>query len=161
MIKSLKSKIVEKTKPLVWKIAEWYDIRIDRHVWPTGQYPIHLLGGIEDAKNNIPKSVCFNTRSGSITVGANTVFGEDVMLLTGKHYNIAEAEAEGKHLHYVPEGGRDITIGSGCYIGGGAIIIGKVDIGDYAVIGAGSVVTKNVPSRAFVAGIPAKLIKIL
>ena len=138
-----------------------YDIKISTHAWPTGQHPIHFLGGIEAARNNIPKSVCFNTRSGSITVGANTVFGEDVMLLTGKHYSIAEAEAEGKPLHYVPEGGRDITIGSGCYIGGGAIIIGKVDIGDYAVIGAGSVVTKDVPNRAFVAGIPAKLVKIL
>jgi acetyltransferase-like isoleucine patch superfamily enzyme len=160
-MKQIIKNMLLKLKPYVWMLAELYDLKISKHAWPTGQHPIHLLGGIEDAQNNIPKSVCFNTRSGSITVGANTVFGEDVMLLTGKHYSIAEAEVEGKPLHYVPEGGRDITIGSGCYIGGGAIIIGKVDIGDYAVIGAGSVVTKDVPNRAFVAGIPAKIIKIL
>jgi acetyltransferase-like isoleucine patch superfamily enzyme len=39
--------------------------------------------------------------------------------------------------------------------------IGKVRIGDYAVIGAGSVVTKDVPDKAFAAGIPAKVIKYL
>ena len=161
MFKVCIKKILLIFKPIVWSLAELYDIRLNKHVWPTGQHPIILKGDAEQAKKLIPKSVCFNTRSGSITVGANTVFGEDVMLLTGKHFNIAEAEAENRPMHFVPEGGRDINIGSGCYIGGGAIIIGKIDIGDYAVIGAGSVVTKDVPPRAFVAGIPAKVVKIL
>lgn len=153
--------VVDKTRRYVWSLANLYDIRINKHLSPQGQHPVILKGGLEDAKNNIPKTVYFNTRSGSITVGENTVFGEDVMVLTGKHYCIAEAEQENKPLHHVPEEGRDVTIGLGCYIGSGAIIIGKVDIGDYAVIGAGSVVTKDVPSRAFYAGIPAKLVKIL
>ncbi|MFZ4801200.1 MAG: acyltransferase [Chlorobium sp.] len=153
--------IVGKTRLYVWFLADLYDIRINKHVRPQGQHPVILKGGTEEAKNNIPKTVYFNTRSGSITIGENTVFGEDVMVLTGKHYSVAEAEAGNKLLHYVPEEGRDVTIGVGCYIGSGAIIIGKVDIGDYAVIGAGSVVTKNVPSRAFVAGVPARLIKVL
>lgn len=161
MFKALKILIVAKTKPFVWKIAELYDLRISKHVWPTGQYSVVLKGGKDEARQNIPKSVCFNTRSGSITIGINTVFGEDVMLLTGKHYNVAEAETYDKPLHFVPEGGRDITIGSGCYIGSGAIIIGKVDIGDYAVVGAGAVVTKDVAPRAFVAGVPARVIRIL
>jgi acetyltransferase-like isoleucine patch superfamily enzyme len=151
----------DKTRRYIWSLADLYDIRINKHVSPQGQHPVILKGSLEEAKNNIPKTVYFNTRSGSITVGENTVFGEDVMVLTGKHYCIAEAEQENKPLHFVPEDGRDVTIGSGCYIGSGAIIIGKVDIGDYAVIGSGSVVTKDVPSRAFFAGIPAKLVKML
>lgn len=161
MISNRLSWFVEKTRRYVWFLAELYDIRINKHIAPQGQYPVNFEGGIEEAKLNVPKTSYFNTRSGCITVGKNTVFGEDVMVLTGKHYCIAEAEAENKPLHFVPEGGRDVTIGSGCYIGSGAIIIGKVDIGDYAVIGAGSVVTKDVPSRGFFAGIPAKLVKIL
>ena len=161
MKKILIAWFVAKTRRFVWTLANLYDIRINKHVSPQGQHPVILKGGLEEAKGNIPKTVYFNTRSGSITIGENTVFGEDVMVLTGKHYCIAEAEQENKPLHYVPEEGRDVMIGSGCYIGSGAIIIGKVDIGDFAVIGSGSVVTKDVPSRAFVAGIPAKLVKML
>jgi maltose O-acetyltransferase len=56
---------------------------------------------------------------------------------------------------------RDIVIGTGSYIGGGAIIIGPVSIGDHAVVGAGAVVTKDVPPRAFVGGVPACVIRIL
>lgn len=153
--------LVDKTKRYVWTFANLYDIRINKHVSPQGQHSVILKGGIDDANNNIPKTVYFNTRSGDITIGENTVFGEDVMVLTGKHYCISEAEEENKPLHYVPEEGRDVTIGSGCYIGSGVIVIGKVNIGDYAVIGSGSVVTKDVPSRAFFAGNPAKLIKML
>lgn len=151
--------LIEVTRPLVWYIAEAYDIRINKHVRAQGQHPVIIKGGEYAIANQIPKTVHFNTRSGAITVGEDTVFGEDVMVLTGKHYCIAEAEEENKPLHYVPEEGRDVTIGYGCYIGSGAIIIGRVDIGDYAVIGAGSVVTKDVSSRTFVAGVPAKIVK--
>jgi len=161
MKKKLLLWLVNKTRRYVWSFANLYDIQINKHLNPQGQHPVILKGSIEEAKGNIPKTAYFNTRSGSITVGENTVFGENVMVLTGKHYSIAEAEQENKPLHYVPEEGRDVTIGAGCYIGSGSIIIGKVDIGDYAVIGAGSVVTKNVPARGFAAGIPARLIKML
>lgn len=161
----MKNKIIKlfvnKTKAFVWTVANLYDIRINKGVQPQGQHPVIIKGGEYAIANQIPKTVYFNTRSGSITVGENTVLGEDVMVLTGKHYSIFEAENENKPLHYVPEEGRDVTIGAGCYIASGAIIIGKVNIGDYAVVGAGSVVTKDVPSRSFVAGIPATIVRML
>ena len=50
------------------------------------------------------------------------------------------------------------VIGDYCYIGSGAKIIGKVKIGDYVNIGANAVVTKDVPDRVTVAGVPAKVI---
>ena len=81
------------------------------------------------------------------------------MVLTGKHLNIDEAGENSLDLHSVLENGRDVNIGSGCYIGSGAIIIGPVQIGDFSVIGAGSVVTKNVPKKTFYAGNPARMIK--
>jgi acetyltransferase-like isoleucine patch superfamily enzyme len=87
------------------------------------------------------------------------VFGEDVHLLTGKHLNVAEASAANLPLHYVPDSGRDIVIGRHCYLGQGAIVIGPVTIGDYAVVAAGAVVTHDVPPRTMVAGVPAKPIK--
>lgn len=153
--------LAEKLRPSVWRVAEFYDIRINSHVRPQGQHPVVIEGGDFAIRHQIPKSVYFNTRSGSIVIGKNCVFGEDVMVLTGKHYNILESEQSGKPLHYVPEDGRGVVMGEGCYIGSGAIIIGSVSIGDYAVVGAGSVVTKDVPPRTFVAGIPAMRIKSL
>lgn len=51
--------------------------------------------------------------------------------------------------------GQKVVIGSDCWIGAGARILGGVEIGDRAVVGAGSVVTKNVEAETVVAGVPA------
>ncbi len=53
----------------------------------------------------------------------------------------------------------DTHIGKNCFIGGRSIILPGITIGDECVIGAGSVVTKDVPSNCAVAGNPAKVIK--
>ncbi len=53
----------------------------------------------------------------------------------------------------------DTYIGSFCLIGTQSIILPGISIGDHCVIGAGSVVTKNVPSNSLVAGNPAKVIR--
>lgn len=154
--KSILRWFVAVTKPLVWRWAEAYDLRINRHCLSSGRHPVVILGGDEQKRNCIPKSVYFNTRSGRVVVGENTVFGEDVCLLTGKHLGRDEAEKSGQPLHAVPDEGRDIVIGRGCYIGSRAILIGPVTVGDFAMIGAGAVVTKDVPVGVFVGGVPAK-----
>lgn len=51
-----------------------------------------------------------------------------------------------------------LHIGNGCWIGGGAKIVGSLKIGDNAIIGAGSVVIRDVPPGSIVAGVPAKII---
>jgi len=157
-VKALLKWLIQLTKPLVWRIAEAYDLRVDRPRFACGQHPLVIMDDPITARRLIPRSVYFNTRCGQIVVGKNTVFGEDAKILTGKHMNIEEARRNGVELHHVPEHGRDIVIGSGCYIGSNAILIGPVEIGDYAVIGAGAVVTKSVPERTFVAGVPAKVV---
>lgn len=53
----------------------------------------------------------------------------------------------------------ETVIGSNCIIGIRAIILPGVTIGDHVVVGAGSVVTKNIPSHSIVAGNPAKVLK--
>ncbi len=50
------------------------------------------------------------------------------------------------------------VIGNHVYLGAGAKILGEIIIGDYAVVGANSVVLKDVPPHAVVAGVPAKII---
>ncbi|MBQ1497293.1 MAG: hypothetical protein IIZ38_03175 [Sphingomonas sp.] len=75
--------------------------------------------------------------------------------------HISEARAAGVEQHHVPESGRDIVIGSGCYVGSGAILIGPVTIGDHAMIGAGAVVTADVPPYGFAVGVPARVVRML
>ena len=55
--------------------------------------------------------------------------------------------------------GKSTIIGNDVWIGANAIVLGGVTVGDGAVIGAGSVVTKDVPPYAVVAGVPAKVLK--
>lgn len=119
------------------------------------------------ARVHIGKSVSLvntilNTSSGEIFIGDNTIFGHNCMILTGVHEFVGGMRkrlvAGGSES---PSSGYDINIGSGCWITSGVIIIGKVSIGNNTIIGAGSVVTHDIPSGVFAAGIPAKVIKIL
>jgi maltose O-acetyltransferase len=57
------------------------------------------------------------------------------------------------------EFGKPIEIGSDVWIGGGAIILAGVRIGSRSVIGAGSVVTRDVPEGTFAAGNPCRIIR--
>lgn len=74
----------------------------------------------------------------------------------GKNCSVLPMVLIGKKLHVPAE----IHIGDNCYINTGALIIGSVTIGNNVTIGAGAVVTKDVPDNAVVAGVPAKVIKI-
>ena len=110
-----------------------------------------------------------NVESGSIYIGDNTIFGYNVMLLTGRHnFNNGErifVQLQKKYPYKkfgagveVPRKGYDIKIGNGCWIASGAIVSGGVIIGNNAIIASGALVSKNVPDYAIVAGVPAKII---
>jgi acetyltransferase-like isoleucine patch superfamily enzyme len=100
----------------------------------------------------------FNTIAGRITIGDNALLSHDCMILTGTHlFEGGERVGlgTGSLTDEVPTEGRDISIGHGCFIGAGAIILGGVRIGANCIVGAGSVVTNDIPSGSFVAGVPA------
>lgn len=99
----------------------------------------------------------FNTRSGSIFVGDGVVFGHNVMVLTGLHTVTKRGSVGTRETDC--EAQRDIHIESGAWIGSGAIILGGVRIGRDTVIGAGSVVTKDMPSEVLAAGNPCRVIR--
>jgi len=159
-MKKIFFRILDLLKPLARVIADYFDIMIYHHAEAIGRYPLIIEDYENSKKNFIPKSVVFNTMCGSIYIGKNTGFGHGVMLLTGKHMGIEEASKTGHELHYVPETGRDIHIGRNCFIGSAALILGNVTIHDYAIVGAGAVVTKDVPAGAFVVGSPAHVVYI-
>lgn len=159
MLKKLAKRFISWTKPLVWRVADAYDIRVDRPLYQSGDRPLVIEGPREDALGHIPKSVVFNTRSGSIRVGKNTIFGYDVLVLAGTHLTVGKVREAGLELHHMPESGKDVDIGEGCFIGSRTILVGPVKIGDYAAVGAGAVVTKDVPPYTLVGGCPARIIK--
>ena len=92
--------------------------------------------------------------SGKITIEKDVFFGHDVMLLTGSH-DPSKFGPERRRVISNP-----ITIREGAWIATRAIIIGPVEIGKHAVIGAGAVVVEDVPEYALAVGNPAQVKKI-
>ena len=89
-----------------------------------------------------------------ITIGSNVLFGPAVQIYAATH-------PLDKETRKTLECSKPITIGNGCWIGGGAIILPGVTIGNNCVVGAGSVVTKAIPDNSMAVGNPAKVIKSL
>lgn len=88
----------------------------------------------------------------SVKIGSFTLFGPAVQIYTPVHPMNAA-------LRRTQEYGKPVEIGSDVWVGGGAIILPGVTIGDRAVIGAGSVVTRDVPEGVFAAGNPCRVIR--
>ena len=61
--------------------------------------------------------------------------------------------------HAVDEANKEVIIGNKVWLATGAMIMSGVTIGDGAIVAAGAVVTKDVPERSMVAGVPAKVVK--
>jgi maltose O-acetyltransferase len=85
-----------------------------------------------------------------IAVGDGCQIGPAVQVLTADHPRDPALRRQGF------ESGKPVRIGRNVWIGGGAIILPGVTVGDDAIIGAGSVVTRDVPTGATVAGNPAR-----
>jgi maltose O-acetyltransferase len=87
-----------------------------------------------------------------VTIGDFTLFGPAVQILTPMHPMNAK-------LRRKQEYGKPITIGSDVWVGGAAIICPGVTIGSRVVIGAGSIVTRDIPDDVFAAGNPCRVIR--
>jgi maltose O-acetyltransferase len=89
-----------------------------------------------------------------VRIGDFTLFGPAVQVYTPMHPLDAE-------LRRREEYGKPVEIGPDVWVGGGAIILPGVRIGSRAVIGAGSVVTRDVPDDVFAAGNPCRVVRAL
>lgn len=98
-------------------------------------------------------SGCHFQDQGGIFIGDGSMIGHNVVLATINHD--LDPNNDRKN-HYAP-----ITIGKHVWIGSNATVLAGVSIGDWAVVGAGAVVTKDVPSKSVVGGIPARIIKMI
>jgi maltose O-acetyltransferase len=88
-----------------------------------------------------------------VIIGSRTLFGPNVQIYTATHPINYKERASGLEF------ARPITIGEDVWVGGSAVICPGVKIGDRSVIGAGSVVTRDIPDDVFAAGNPCRVIR--
>lgn len=99
---------------------------------------------------------------GEVTIGDDCNFGPNVTIVTPVHPMVAserrvmlDAQGNEKHLCYA----KPVHIGSDCWFGANVTVCPGVTIGDGCVIGAGSVVTRDIPPNSFAAGVPCRVIR--
>jgi maltose O-acetyltransferase len=93
---------------------------------------------------------------GHVCIGDNVLMGPEVIILTSGH-EYANRNMLIRDQGRLPE--KPVIIGNDVWIGARAIILPGVKVADGAVIGAGAVVTKDVPAYTVVGGVPARIIK--
>lgn len=96
---------------------------------------------------------CIILDPAKVHIGNDVLFGPAVQIYTATHPLNWRDRRRGL------EAARPVEIGSDIWIGGGAIVCPGVRIGDRSVIGAGAVVTKDVPDGVFAAGNPCRVIR--
>lgn len=88
-----------------------------------------------------------------VTIGSRTLFGPNAQVYTATHPTHYQERASGREF------AKPIAIGEDVWVGGSAVICPGVTIGDRTIIGAGSVVTRDIPSDVFAAGNPCRVIR--
>jgi len=88
-----------------------------------------------------------------VSIGDHVLFGPAVQIYTALHPLSAAQRRAGR------ESGQPVVIGSDAWVGGGAIVCPGVTIGARTIVGAGSVVTRDIPEDVFAAGNPCKVIR--
>ena len=90
---------------------------------------------------------------GDIYIGDKVMFGPNVTIATANHPIIP------KLRQYAYQYNRDVHIGNNVWIGANTVVVPGVTIGDNSVIGAGSVVTKDIPANVVAVGNPCKVLR--
>ena len=99
--------------------------------------------------------------SSTIVAGNSIEIGEDTILGAGSMVLDNDFHAPGMGFSWLTEyskNSKPIKIGRGCFIGARSIILKGVNLGDRVVIGAGSIVTKDIPAFSIAAGNPARIV---
>ena len=117
--------------------------------------PARLISHLGRARTGIEIHPCaqigekfFIDHGMGVVIGETTVIGDNCHLFQGVTLGGTSTKRAKRHP----------TLGNGVVVGAGAKIIGAVNIGDYAKIGAGSVVVTNVPPNATVVGVPGHIV---
>jgi maltose O-acetyltransferase len=96
---------------------------------------------------------CVILDGAKVEIGARSIFGPHVQIYTASHPMDSDERAKGLEFS------KPISIGTDVWVGGGAIILPGVKIGNRCVIGAGSVVNRSLPDGVLAAGNPCRIIR--
>lgn len=94
--------------------------------------------------------------------GAKIIIEDDVLMGSGVHIYVGNHKFENPSLPIIEQGhyeSKPVLLKRGCWVGANAIILPGVTIGNNSVVGAGSVVTKNIPDGVLALGCPAKVVR--
>ena len=116
-------------------------------VWFTYRFIINILLSIDIHEQTVIGENLIVWHGMGLVVHPKTIIGNNVTL----HHNTT--------IGCKYEGGQAPVIKDGVFIGANSVILGNITLGEKCVIGAGSVVTKNVPPQTIVVGNPAIIIK--
>ena len=126
---------------------------VGKNCWLESPFNCDFGSNITVSDNFYANTNCCILDCARVTCGDNVLIGPNVGLYTPDHAFDAEERAAGY------ERSKPITIGNNVWIGGNVSIIGGVTIGDNSIIGAGSTVTKDIPSGVLAVGNPARVIR--
>lgn len=126
--------------------------RISNSLKLIGDYSLLELGNHSEIN-----AESFILAKDKVVIGNNSTLAYQVTILTSANPN----GPHNKLAKIYPKMTSPVIIGKNSWIGARAIVLPGVTIGDFCVVAAGSVVTKDIPDYSVVAGIPAKLIKVL
>lgn len=137
-------------------------ISIGDHSWLMGGCRLHVFNfrGIPHAGIRIGQRTFIGEETlmraqGGITIGDRVLFGPRVQLLAVNHV-MSDPDRPIMDQGITAVG---IRIEDGCWIGAGAIVLDGVTIGRHACIGAGAVVTGDIPAHALAVGAPARVVR--
>jgi len=136
---------------------------IGRNVWIEAPFFCNYGENIFIGNNVFVNYNCVFLDSNRITIGDNILFGPGVQVYTATHPIDArerfQPSDDGPESAQYTTRALPVCIGSNVWLGGGAILMPGVQIGENSAIGAGAVVTESVPPNVFAAGNPCRIIR--
>lgn len=137
-----------------YRVREWFlrrkGLKFDNTSAILKNVSFYELQNVSIGKHSVINSYCvLDGRGGKLTIGDNVDIARETNIWTLEHDVNSSTHASG---------GADVTIDDHVWIASRVTILPGVHIGRGAVVACGAVVTKDVPERAIVGGVPAKII---
>jgi len=138
------------------QIARRGEVRFGRFVWIGDKSKIRCHEGVvEIGAKTVIGQECTISAYQRVRIGEQCVIADRAMFIDFDH-GVVEVE---RPIRLQGIYKRDVEVGSNVWIGYGACILRGVRVGDNAVIGTNSVVTRDVPANAVVGGVPARVLR--
>src|SRR4051794_35205721 len=143
-------------RDLQLQIAKGAEIRFGRFCWIGDGTKIRVHEGVaEIGAKTVMGQECTISAYQRVRIGEQCVIADRAMFIDFDHRVVEVERSIRKQGIYK----RDVEVGSNVWIGYGACILRGVRVGDNSIVGTNSVVTRDVPANAVVAGIPARVIR--